>query len=178
MGESVFINQKTEIKEVSIYELRNLQGSLKLFSEEAYNKIKGRILEVGFKYLFYYWQDKEHKYIIDGHHRQKTLLKMKEEGISIPEYYPAIEIDAKDKKEAAKELLFLNSNYGEMTHQGLKEFINSFELNTIELKNIEIKPLNANINDIINNVEFFPEDDNTSLDEIKGKECPNCGYKL
>lgn len=141
--ESVFINQSREIHKISINDLKYLQGDLKSFSDSAYQKLKSRILEVGFKYAFYYWQDSDGtKYIMDGHHRKKALLKMQDEGISIPEYYPAIQIEAKSKKEAAKELLQLNSNYGKMTFEGLKGFFKKFEITPIEIKNIEINPLN------------------------------------
>lgn len=152
MGKSVFINipNKEKFKEISIYELKELQGNLKDFSKEAYEKLKNRILEVGFKYPFYVWKDDQENcyYYIDGHHRAKTLLKMKDEGIMIPEFYPVIEIEAKNKKDAATELLHLNSNYGKMTQNGLSDYIKGFNIEKIEIKNVNIQPINVNLDKV------------------------------
>jgi len=140
---SINIPNLKSFKQISIFELKELQGNLKNFSDDAYIKLKNRILEVGFKYPFYVWYDKKNNehYYIDGHHRKKTLIKMKEEGISIPEYYPVIEIEGKNKKEAAAELLHLNSNYGKITPKGINNFLSTFSIKHIEIKNIEIEQL-------------------------------------
>lgn len=142
----MYINQDRQITEVSIYELKELQGKLKKTGREAYEKFRDRILAEGFKYLFYFWQnDQGEKYIIDGHHRKKFLLKMADEGIAIPEFYPALRIEARDKKEAVKELLFLNSTYGEVTKHGLKELLKGYNLKPLELKGVHLVPKNVSL---------------------------------
>ncbi len=150
---------------------------MKITNDEAYQKFKERVLKAGFKYVFFYWEDKnKDKYIIDGHHRKKFLLKMEDEGIIIPEFYPALKIDAKNKKDAAKELLYLNSTYGEITKEGLIKYFKAFEIKKIEIKNIEIQLLNEYSKEELN---FQPDDkDQPRLDKINVKVCPKCGYEF
>jgi hypothetical protein len=128
MAKTIKLNQREEIVQVE--------------SEEAYEKLKSRIEEVGVKYLFHYWEDKSgRKWIMDGHHRKKTLTRMRKEGYKLPEKYPAIPVNAKSKKDAAKELLHLNSNYGKLTKKGLTGYTDDFKIELDELQNVKIDEL-------------------------------------
>lgn len=171
MNQVVLINMPNSKKyhHAKLSEMHELQGNLKDFSEEAYQKLKSRILEVGYKYPGFVWFcKKENKYyIIDSHHRKKTLLRMQKEGIKIPDKYPVIFIEAKDKKEAAKELLFLNSQYGKITKQGLNDYLKKFEIKSIEIKNIEIKEYRESIEETKNDDELPEEIENiTKLGDL------------
>ncbi len=142
----VVINQTTEVINLPLSDLHELQGDLKEFSDAAYENIKDRILEVGFKYLFFYWEDKSgKKFIIDGHHRKKTLERMRDEGAELPEAFPCLKVEASSKKEAAKELLYLNSHYGKMTNAGLKDFLEKFKIKPVEIEKVNIVPINADL---------------------------------
>jgi len=105
-----------------IMEFTELQGSLKELSDDSYERLKASILEFGFAFPVLYCNIEEEKYIMDGHGRIATTKRMMLEGYEIGNL-PASEIYAKDKIEAKKKLLALNSRYGEMTMQGFDDFI-------------------------------------------------------
>lgn len=156
---------------VSLAELNNLQGELKNLAEEDYVKLRNSIIEYGFSFPIFYWQDQEgKKWIIDAHQRQRTLLKMQEEGYTIPPL-PADEILAKDKVEAKKKLLLLNSRYGKVTDTGMSDFLNETD-SPIQFEEIS---------DLLT----FPEADFNAEENQQGGagqprevECPNCHTKF
>ena len=61
--------------------------------------------------------------ILDGHQRQRILKKGGYSG-----KVQCVQIECKDKKEAARFVLLFRSVYGEMTSDGLYEFMNEHEL--------------------------------------------------
>lgn len=159
MSQKIFINQKKVIVDVSIYELNELQMNLKKTTDDAYQKFRKHVLKEGFKYVFFYWENENgEKYIIDGHHRKKFLLKMQDEGIEIPEFYPALPIEAKNKKNAVVELLFLNSHYGQITKSGLRELITHYKIIPLELKQTHIQQTHVSLTTILDDMEkeVFP----------------------
>lgn len=161
--QKVIINQTKEIIEVSLSSLHDLQGSLKKSTPRAYEKFRDRVLKEGFKYLFFVWKDESGKlFIIDGHHRKKFLLQMQEEGIGIPDTYPAIEILAANKKEAATELLHLNSHYGQLTKDGLLEYLDTYQIEDIDVSSVHIEPLNLNFDMIVSDLTASYETDTLS----------------
>jgi len=121
---------------VSLDELRELQ-TYKDLTDAAYRKARKSILELGFSFPIFFWEDKDAtKYIIDAHQRKRVLMKMRsEEGYFVPPL-PAVRIFAKDKKEAKKKILAQESQYGDITPDGMYEFINEsgFELDEVELE--------------------------------------------
>jgi ParB-like chromosome segregation protein Spo0J len=108
--------------QVSIDKLKPLQGRLKKLSDVNYNKLKTEILETGFSEPISAWKDKGTYRILNGHQRLATLRKLKDEGHTIPQI-PISLVEAKDMDEAKRKVLALTSQYGEMTNEGLKEFI-------------------------------------------------------
>lgn len=116
---------------VSLDELQDLQGNLKDLTEDNYAKLRNSLIEFGFSFPIFFWQDENGaKWIIDAHQRKRTLLKMRDEGILIPSL-PADPIFAKDRAEAKKKLLLLNSRYGQMTQEGFDEFTSDIEIEDI-----------------------------------------------
>jgi len=107
-----------------------LQGNLKSLSETNKEKLKKSIIEEGFSFPIFCWQDKDIKYIMDAHQRLKVIPELESEGYTIPKL-PTDFIEARNKKHAIKKLLLLNSNYGTMTSDSLNDLL-TFE-------NIEIK---------------------------------------
>lgn len=152
MSNEIYINipNSKNYKQLELSDIENLQGDLKQISKENLDKLKQEIIDNGFVFPFFTWQDKiDNKYYsIDGLHRKKALLSLKDDGYMIPQYYPVIEIDAKDEHEAAKRLLAFNSRYAEITQIGFELFIQKYNIN-IESLNIEIPEININI------VSFF-----------------------
>lgn len=117
---------------LKIEDLNDFQGNLKDLSTESYEKLKKQMLELGFSEPISVWRNKDKWWILNGHQRLRTLKKMKADGIIIPEI-PASEIQAKDIKEAKKKVLALTSQYGQMTNEGLYEFLNEANIQFEEL---------------------------------------------
>ena len=155
---------------VDIHDLHPLQGKLKELKEEDYEKLKRSILELGFSDPFSVWVDPQTnlKYIHDGHERRLTLLRMEQEGFTLPQF-PASFIQAKDKLEAKKKLLANDSSYGKITQEGLYEFMNEegFELSEADLAPfVEIEAFEN---------EFFSEEDKKEIkDEKLDPKCEMC----
>ena len=117
---------------VDLDELNPTQGNLKDLTKENYTKLKKQILKNGFSFPFHIWKDGKVMRCIDGHQRIRTLKAMRDEGYYIPKL-PVDYIDAKDEKHA-KELILANiSEYGNMTQQGLYEFIETAEIDFKDL---------------------------------------------
>lgn len=121
---------------VTLDELRELQH-YKDLSDKNYDRLRTSIINLGFSFPVFFWEDKEGtKWIIDSHQRKRTLMKMRsEEGYMIPPL-PAVRIFAKDREEAKKKLLAQESSYGDIQQEGLYEFINEegLELDEAELE--------------------------------------------
>ena len=111
-------------KYLSIDQLKTFQGDLKELSEDEFEKLKRSILKYGFSFPVFVWQD----YMLDGHQRIFVVGKLvKEEGYAIGDI-PVVEIDAKNKTEAAEKLLVLNSHYAKITEDGLLGFVSEMDL--------------------------------------------------
>lgn len=154
---------------VSLDELHNLQGDLKTLSEEDYVKLRNSIIEFGFSFPVFFWEGNDgKKWIIDAHQRQRTLLKMRDEGYTIPPL-PADKIFAQTRKEAKKKLLLLNSRYGTVTDSGMADFLNEegFEIPIEEMSDFLTFPeMSFETGNSGNN--------NSNEDENKQVTCPNC----
>lgn len=109
--------------------LTEFQGNFKDLSKENYQKLKKEIIELGFSSPIHIWREN----ILDGHQRIRTLKKMRDEGFEIP-LLPIVEVEAKDEKEAKKKVLSLTSQFGQITNQGLYEFLNESDIAFDEVK--------------------------------------------
>lgn len=122
------IKNPNDLPTVSIKELIPTQGELKDLTEANYNKLKLSLEKHGFIFPISIWQDGDKNYLIDGHQRQRVIVK---------EYgdveVPIIKIPAKDITEAAEILLKVTSQYGTITQQGLDTYIATNELPEVEV---------------------------------------------
>jgi len=117
-------------------EFIELQDDFKTRTREQIDKLKNRIIEVGFKYDFIVWENKKgDKFIVDAHARKEILKELVIDGYEIPPV-PYTRIHAKNKTEAKKEILHLNSKYGTIDPDSefLKINLDDFDLNV----NLEI----------------------------------------
>lgn len=117
-----------------ITELEEFQGALKTLSSEAKTKLKESIKLRGFNTPIFVWDNK----ILDGHQRLIALKELFAEGYQLDTYngddIPIIKISAENAQEAATLVLQYNSQYGEITLEGLSGFVNTFNLNLENLK--------------------------------------------
>lgn len=126
-----------------------LQGSLKEMSAVNYEKLKESLVKNNFIMPFNVWQEGSKVWILDGHHRQKVMQLLEQEGYKIPDKLPANFINCKDKKDAFNKLLVYSSIYAKITDDGLYELISTNELNFDELsQQIDLPNIN---------LEYFKE---------------------
>lgn len=156
---------------VPLEELNDLQGNLKDLTEENYVRLRNSMTKFGFSFPVFMWVDPADgkKYIVDAHQRLRTLRKMKQEGWTIPDL-PADIVEAKDRVEAKKKLLLLNSRYGKMTREGFDEFVDEVGFEVGE-----------DIDDflVLPEIEVHEQSTSSSANEDNKQQeviCPNCNH--
>jgi len=159
---------------VDYHKLSILQGSLKTLSETNREKLCKSILDNGFFIPAFIWRSGEDIYILDATQRYHALRAL-EEGVEldikgeghkeliirkIPPI-PYIEIEAKDKKDAAKKLLQITSRYGEINTE--TTFFTDFDIDLDYLNEISIPELYLAFEDL--NSKTIEEDEMPEVPE-------------
>lgn len=103
--------------------LTPLQGDLKSLTKEAAGKLKQSMLAHGFLFPFFVWKAEGKNYYIDGTQRDRVLRMMAREGTPLPDKFPVVYIDAKDKKDAAQIILLQSSTYGKLSDESLADYV-------------------------------------------------------
>jgi len=129
--ESVVISC-TGSESIDYSELIDLQGGLKIRSQNDIDRMKRSIIEYGFSFPFFVWATKTKRYVLDGHGRIEALRELEDDGHTIPAV-PIVYVEAKSKKEAKQKLLRLNSKYGEFSIEGIEDFIADIEVDWDEV---------------------------------------------
>jgi hypothetical protein len=164
-------------------QILEFQGELKNLSDDNYQKLRKQMLAEGFSAPFFVWRQGQKKYILDGHQRKKALLDMKKEGIELPEKFPVVWIDAKDRKEAKRKVLGMASQYGEVTAQGLYDFIDeagltfdetsqSFRFPEIEFEDFKATFYDEKVQRDANGSQEIGEELFEGVDAV----CPRCNF--
>jgi len=109
--------------------LEIIQGDLKDLSPENFAKLRKRIESKGFDAPFFVWQNK----ILDGTQRKRVLDAMLADGWTLAGgKVPVCDIDAENLEQAKDRLLGYVSQYGKLSLDGLKEFLDGIEMPDIE----------------------------------------------
>lgn len=147
---------------VELDELNELHH-FKSTSDQQYANLRNSLTEFGFSFPFFIWIDPNNtKWILDGHRRKPTLIRMRNEGFEIPPL-PAVIIHAKDKQEAAKKVVALESRYGDPNESDFTEFLSEFNIGFEDIENfMDIPGLD------IDEKEKKPK-------KLKEHTCPSCG---
>lgn len=134
-------------------DLHEFQGNLKDLSKENYEKFKQELLDLGFSEPVSVWNLEGRWMLLNGHQRLRTLRAMKQEGIDVPRSIPVSVVQAKDIEEAKKKVLSLTSQYGQITKDGLYEFMSEAGLEMEDIENFRFPEI-----DLDNfGEEFFEE---------------------
>lgn len=177
---------------ITLDKIVGFQGDLKTLSEQNYFKLRGLILKHGFSFPFQLWKNKGKIFILDGHQRMATLKRLRdEEGYVIPPL-PLNWVEAATRKEAAEKVLAAVSQYGEMSNQGLFDFITEFKIEMPELSsqfdfsNIDFDRFQKTFFPEIKEVTFTvktappkePVEEEEEEDDADTHTCPKCGYEF
>jgi DNA modification methylase len=122
---------------LSIDTLVQFQGELKKLSAKNMRKLQASILKHGFTAPIFVWEHDGRNMILDGHQRLAALLDLRAKGYDIP-LLPVAYIEAKDEREAKEKLLYITSQYGEFTMEGLDAFITEAGLDLSNLGDIRL----------------------------------------
>lgn len=116
------INQSIEFVHLDYRTLKNFQGDLKKVSKEEYKKLENSLKTKGNFDIIRVWKSGNDFFILDGHTR---IQFFKEKKVKFNGGYevPAVVIHAESEQDAKEKLLLLNSQYGELTKEGLASFV-------------------------------------------------------
>lgn len=171
---------------VEIEALEEFQGDLKDLTVENYEKAKKSIQDLGFSFTPHVWKCKNKLYLIDGHQRVRTLKKMKEEGFKIPKI-PIVIVQASGLKEAKKKVLAGTAQYGEMTNEGLYQFMSENDIgfdevdDTFRFPELDMEKFEESFFTDPKEVSFTA---NGSREIGEGEfstfqhQCPKCGFNF
>jgi len=119
--------------------------------------LKKSLLKYGFSLPFYVWENEGEYYCIDGHHRLDVLNELIAEGHKVPKELNAVEIEAKDRKEA---ISILVSVFNQKSNPFAEEYLIEF----LEVEQISIEEVNI---ESVNVVSETIEEEETVLEEIE-----------
>ena len=119
--------------EISFRQLKDFQGDLKTITDENLEKLKKSIISEGFCAPIFVWNNKDKHYLLDGHQRMKALNSLYADGYTIPDI-PIVYIEAKNKKDAKKKLLYISSQYGQFTIDGYADFALDIDVDFNDLR--------------------------------------------
>lgn len=126
---------KTEL--ISWRELQFIQQpNFKEWISNGDKKLLESIIKYQFIDPFKVWENKGVLYCLDGRHRFLDLELAASSDICIPDELPATFIDCKNMKEAAELVLVYSSAYARVTQQGLLDFVNNFDLDFPDMKEL------------------------------------------
>ena len=112
---------------LALEELTEFQGGLKIRGESDIEKIRKSITDYGFATPFFIWRNDATNYVLDGHGRVKALQAMQHAGEINPPL-PVVYVDCKDESAARNLLLRINSTYGLMTADTVRDFIKDLSI--------------------------------------------------
>jgi len=127
---------------ISLDSLKEFQAELKNRTESDVVKILRSIRDYGFSFPFFYACLDDHRYVLDGHGRLLALQIFRQLGGEVPRL-PACKVEAEDEADAKQKLLRLNSRYGTIDLDGLKDFVDGLDVNVddLELPDINIEDI-------------------------------------
>lgn len=128
------VHNPTNLPVVKIGDAIPVQGDLKVLTKENYDKLKKSIEDDGFYLPIFVWEKDGDFYLLDGHSRQKVMVK---EGWDVEVPYVAVE--AEDYDEARRKILYISSQYGVITEDGFNDFVVGLE--HLDISNIHFDAL-------------------------------------
>lgn len=166
---------------LDLAEMFFFQGNLKDLSKENYKRLRDKIVNEGFAEPIAVWKDPEEGVwrIIGGHQRWRVLKELRyAEKFDIP-LIPCSIVLADSVREAKLKILGLASQFGELTKEGLYEFMVENNITIQEVKEFNFPEVNMELFE----EEFFgmEEEEMPEEEEEIGSDaihCPQCGHEF
>ena len=154
--------------------LKPFQHDAKELSLENCEKLKSRILSVGFCSPVCVWENGEDRNVLDGHQRISALASLEAEGYAIPPI-PVIRIEADSEKQAQEILLSMISQYGDINKDSdwLRNLVDSFDSSIRDSFVFRDHIFEFDLDLGIDIPEPEPEESEQPL-----TCCPNCGHQF
>lgn len=112
--------------------LTEFQGGLKIRDDTDVEKAVRSIKKHGWEFPLFVWRKGKINYVLDGHCRLLACQYLVAEGEKLPPL-PVVYVKCKDENEAKEILLKLNSQYGRMTAESVKEFLGDLQIDFEDL---------------------------------------------
>jgi hypothetical protein len=128
----MIVHNPNKLPTIDYRKAEALQGNLKDLNDLNYEKLKKVLENRGFTTPLFIWFMEETPYLIDGHQRQRVMVKedMNDDGSY---EVPYLEIEASSIADAKAQLLEISSQYGTITQEGFDEFIAIDEMPEAEI---------------------------------------------
>lgn len=161
---------------LELYQLTEFQGSLKHREDTDFEKIERSIRKHGFSFPFFVWAHDGINHVLDGHGRLGALNRMAAAVEQIPPL-PVVYVSCECESEAKEILLKLNSTYGTMTAESVRDFLGDLD---IEFEDIALPQgyldLTVDITDI--DTDTQGDDDVPDVNEEECDSEPGEMYEL
>jgi hypothetical protein len=127
--------------------------------------LKKSLLKYGFSLPFYVWESEGEYYVIDGHTRIEVLNELIAEGHKVPKELNAVEIEAKDRKEAISILV-------DVMNQRSNPFAEEYLIEFLEVEQISIEEVNIeSVNVVSENIEEEEHKEETIKESANSISC-------
>lgn len=163
------------VQRVPFETLIEYQGDIKELSGDNCEKLKKRILSVGFCDPFVVWDSSEGMFILDGHQRKLALSSLSADGWKIPPV-PVVCVAAETHDRAKEIVLSLTSQFGEFntSSETMAKWLESFESDIADSFRFVDTEINFNLDFDFGDV---PEEEEPQQKK-RETECPHCGEKF
>lgn len=156
---------------IPLSNLIEFQGNLKELDGANLEKLKTRIVDLGFTVPFFVWDDGGVYRILDGHQRKVALMSLVAEGWEVPEL-PVVVIPAKSESHAKEILLTVTSQYGEFNVDVLQQWCEDLDDSIAQTLRFVAEEITMDLDLDLGFAEEEPE-----AEKIKSTTCPDCGYQ-
>ena len=154
-------------------ELIDFQGDLKELTAENLDRLKSRIVSLGFTVPFFVWENEGVAHILDGHQRKIALTSLIADGWNVPAL-PAVVIPADSVEDAKEILLTITSQYGEFNVDTLKKWCEDLDGAVSETMRFVSNEITFDLDMSLD----FEDEQPSEVDHENINECPECGCKF
>ncbi len=159
---------------LELSELVEFQCGLKERSDTDYAKITKSIKKHGFAFPFFVWKHDGINHVLDGHGRIGALKRMVAQGEHLPPL-PVVYVNAKDENDAKELLLKLNSHYGQMTAESVRDFLGDLQ---IDFEDLSLPEGVLDFSKDLKEKETIDDDELPEIDEMESDSKPGEIYEL